>query len=147
MNDDGNLHVMMFDHSHEKYIPTEPKKTVEESQNSSNRYFYTTVLLSFNFKNPLYDPIYSCATEIVDIEASTKISSDNNFIDKAAARVRVPLVPGVPTTSLRIKLLDGTKLIAKFNHTHTVGDIRRYIKAYPFKYYCIYKCFDELIVI
>ncbi|CAO3616088.1 unnamed protein product [Cunninghamella echinulata] len=37
--------------------------------------------------------------------------------------------PNQPTTSLQIRLVDGSRLVAKFNHTHTVGDIRRYINA------------------
>ncbi|RKO88010.1 hypothetical protein BDK51DRAFT_51660 [Blyttiomyces helicus] len=35
----------------------------------------------------------------------------------------------LPITSVQIRLGDGTRLIAKFNHTHTVGDIRRFINA------------------
>ncbi|KAL0094693.1 hypothetical protein F4703DRAFT_1820128 [Phycomyces blakesleeanus] len=34
-----------------------------------------------------------------------------------------------PTTSIQIRLADGTRLVAKLNHTHTVGDIRQYIEA------------------
>ncbi|KAG0171332.1 hypothetical protein DFQ28_009257 [Apophysomyces sp. BC1034] len=34
-----------------------------------------------------------------------------------------------PTTSLQIRLGDGTRLVAKFNHTHTVADIRQHIEA------------------
>ncbi|KAM0790386.1 hypothetical protein ACM66B_003268 [Microbotryomycetes sp. NB124-2] len=34
-----------------------------------------------------------------------------------------------PTTQLQIRLRDGFRLVARFNHTHTVGDIRRYINA------------------
>jgi len=32
-----------------------------------------------------------------------------------------------PTTNLQIRLADGTRLVGKFNHTHTVADIRTYI--------------------
>lgn len=32
-----------------------------------------------------------------------------------------------PTTSLQIRLADGSRLVAKFNHTHSVADIRTYI--------------------
>jgi len=32
-----------------------------------------------------------------------------------------------PTTNIQIRLPDGTRLVAKFNHTHSVGDIRTYI--------------------
>ncbi|KAI8364704.1 uncharacterized protein BYT42DRAFT_165963 [Radiomyces spectabilis] len=37
--------------------------------------------------------------------------------------------PSQPTTSVQIRLGDGSRLIAKLNHTHTVGDLRRYIEA------------------
>jgi len=32
-----------------------------------------------------------------------------------------------PTTNLQIRLADGSRLVGKFNHSHTVGDIRTYI--------------------
>ncbi|KAI9594076.1 hypothetical protein BDF19DRAFT_414791 [Syncephalis fuscata] len=34
-----------------------------------------------------------------------------------------------PVTTLQIRLADGTRLVSKFNHTHTIGDIRRFINA------------------
>lgn len=33
-----------------------------------------------------------------------------------------------PFTSLQLRLLDGTRLVARFNHSHTVGDIRRFLE-------------------
>merc|ERR1712168_763431 len=32
-----------------------------------------------------------------------------------------------PTTSVQIRLPDGKRLVAKVNHTHTVGDLRNYV--------------------
>ncbi|KAG2189069.1 hypothetical protein INT44_004211 [Umbelopsis vinacea] len=34
-----------------------------------------------------------------------------------------------PVTSLQIRMADGTKLVAKFNHTHTIADVRNFINA------------------
>ncbi|KAI9476384.1 MAG: hypothetical protein EXX96DRAFT_576984 [Benjaminiella poitrasii] len=34
-----------------------------------------------------------------------------------------------PTTNIQIRLGDGSKLVAKLNHTHTIADIRQYIEA------------------
>ncbi|KAL1756914.1 hypothetical protein FB107DRAFT_260497 [Schizophyllum commune] len=34
-----------------------------------------------------------------------------------------------PTTSIQIRLADGTRMVARMNLTHTVGDIRNYINA------------------
>jgi len=37
-----------------------------------------------------------------------------------------------PLTSIQIRLFDGTRLVAKFNHHHTVGDIRGFVdRALP----------------
>lgn len=33
-----------------------------------------------------------------------------------------------PVTSIQIRLADGTRMVSKFNHTHTIGDIRNYIR-------------------
>ncbi|VVB07775.1 unnamed protein product [Arabis nemorensis] len=35
----------------------------------------------------------------------------------------------IPTTSIQIRLADGTRLVAKFNHHHTVNDIRAFIDS------------------
>jgi len=35
----------------------------------------------------------------------------------------------LPITSIQIRLGDGTRMLARFNHTHTVGDIRNFINA------------------
>lgn len=37
------------------------------------------------------------------------------------------LVDGDPTTNVQIRLADGSRLIGRFNHTHTVGQVRQYI--------------------
>ncbi|KAL9540086.1 hypothetical protein MBANPS3_009887 [Mucor bainieri] len=34
-----------------------------------------------------------------------------------------------PTTSIQIRLGDGSKVIAKLNHTHTIADVRQYIES------------------
>ncbi|EFJ44950.1 hypothetical protein VOLCADRAFT_109909 [Volvox carteri f. nagariensis] len=34
-----------------------------------------------------------------------------------------------PTTSLQLRLPDGSRMVARFNHSHTVRDIRRFIRA------------------
>ncbi|KNE71266.1 hypothetical protein AMAG_15509 [Allomyces macrogynus ATCC 38327] len=33
-----------------------------------------------------------------------------------------------PTTSVQVRLADGTRLVGKFNHTHTVGDLRQFVR-------------------
>jgi len=35
----------------------------------------------------------------------------------------------LPSTSIQIRLADGTRLISQFNHHHTISDIRAFIDA------------------
>ena len=35
----------------------------------------------------------------------------------------------LPTTSLQLRLSDGSRVVGRFNLTHTVGDIRRFIAS------------------
>ncbi|KAF9975569.1 hypothetical protein BGZ73_000782 [Actinomortierella ambigua] len=42
---------------------------------------------------------------------------------------QVQVDTSLPTTSIQIRLADGSRMVAKFNHTHTVNDIRGYINA------------------
>eukprot|EP00850_Spirogloea_muscicola_P010283 SM000060S19615 [mRNA] locus=s60:135934:136799:- [translate_table: standard] len=34
-----------------------------------------------------------------------------------------------PVTSIQVRLADGSRLVARFNHGHTVGDVRRFVEA------------------
>ncbi|KNE70457.1 hypothetical protein AMAG_14585 [Allomyces macrogynus ATCC 38327] len=36
--------------------------------------------------------------------------------------------PTQPTTSVQVRLADGTRLVGKFNHAHTVGDLRQFVR-------------------
>lgn len=58
--------------------------------------------------------------------------------DAPAAPAAAPAAPsgtwgGVdesqPTTSLQLRLADGSRMVARFNLTHTVADVRRFITA------------------
>jgi len=69
---------------------------------------------------------------VVGNNSSVEAPLDTGVANEVAARAEVPLTPDAPTTSLQIRLVDGTRLVATFNHSHTIGDIRRYILAYPF---------------
>ncbi|EFA05869.1 NSFL1 cofactor p47 [Tribolium castaneum] len=43
------------------------------------------------------------------------------------AKQALKLDSSQPTTNIQIRLSDGSRLVAQFNHTHTVGDVRQYI--------------------
>ena len=52
----------------------------------------------------------------------------------SSAPPSVPLDPAQPTTSIQIRLSDGSRLVAKFNPSHTINDIRQLINMYPLRF-------------
>ncbi|TPX65337.1 hypothetical protein CcCBS67573_g08165 [Chytriomyces confervae] len=46
-----------------------------------------------------------------------------------AVSAAISVDPNAPTTSIQIRLADGTRLVARMNHTHTVGDLRSFVQA------------------
>ncbi|KAJ3027226.1 UNVERIFIED_CONTAM: hypothetical protein HDU68_004229 [Siphonaria sp. JEL0065] len=59
-------------------------------------------------------------------------SSSSSSASSAPVTTTAPsftLDTSLPTTSLQIRLADGTRMVAKMNHSHTVGDVRRFINA------------------
>ncbi|KAJ3093048.1 hypothetical protein HK100_006782, partial [Physocladia obscura] len=52
-----------------------------------------------------------------------------------SSSIALPATPSIvvdatqPVASLQIRLADGTRMVARMNHTHTVGDVRRFINA------------------
>lgn len=47
----------------------------------------------------------------------------------APATAAVNVDASAPATSIQIRLGDGTRLVSRFNHTHTVGDVYDFVNA------------------
>ncbi|KAI7746813.1 hypothetical protein M8C21_007720 [Ambrosia artemisiifolia] len=62
-------------------------------------------------------------------EAATDANTSNAAADMAAPSGGLVLDPALPSTSIQLRLADGTRMIAHFNHHHTVADIRAFINA------------------
>jgi len=50
-------------------------------------------------------------------------------VEKPAMLTKFEVDQTQPTTSIQIRLTDGTRIVARMNLTHTVGDIRNFINA------------------
>ncbi|KAI8092500.1 uncharacterized protein BX664DRAFT_88744 [Halteromyces radiatus] len=61
--------------------------------------------------------------------SSPSISSNTTAPAAATTAAAPEIDANLPITSVQIRLGDGSRLVAKFNHTHTIGDIRRYIDS------------------
>jgi UBX domain-containing protein 1 len=61
---------------------------------------------------------------------SLSASSSSSSSSRAPVKGRLATVDAnVPTTSLRVTLQDGSKLMVKLNHSHTIADLRAHIEA------------------
>jgi hypothetical protein len=76
---------------------------------------------------------FSYAPEVVSHSSPSPVATAGGVAGSSVdlAPPTVPLDPAQPTTSVQIRLADGTRLVSKFNHTHTVNDIRQFINMYP----------------
>lgn len=54
--------------------------------------------------------------------------------NEAQAKKELELDASKPTTTLQIRLADGSIVKAQFNLSHTIADLRRYIITYPLIY-------------
>lgn len=59
------------------------------------------------------------------------VSSGSSSVSNQASSVvasEITIDPTLPTTSIQIRFSDGTRSIFKCNHSHTIGDLRSFIK-------------------
>lgn len=66
-------------------------------------------------------------------EASTSGSTSATAAAVAAAKGSAGEWQGIdaakPSTSLQLRLADGSRMVAQFNHDHTIADVRRFLRA------------------
>ena len=101
------VHINVEDHLSEDYVKRTPK--FKAFQGSGNT---------------LGSPAPATTAEIA---ASTPAASSNPVENEAKATSDLNVVQDQPTTMISIRLANGARLSARFNLTHTVQDIRRFI--------------------
>jgi len=101
----GEVHVDMEDHKEEEYV--KPKVSKKPFQGSGN-------------------VLGSIAPAVAPPEASPNL--DPAQAEKAAQQ-KLKLDETKPVASIQVRLADGSRLIVKLNHTHTVADLRVYIST------------------
>lgn len=67
---------------------------------------------------------------------STTKPIDDKVDNEKEAQASVSVDQSTPTTSVQIRLADGSRIVATLNQTHTIADLRRYIILYPFNTRC-----------
>eukprot|EP00123_Amoebidium_parasiticum_P012908 comp21651_c0_seq1/m.30431 comp21651_c0_seq1/g.30431 ORF comp21651_c0_seq1/g.30431 comp21651_c0_seq1/m.30431 type:complete len:396 (-) comp21651_c0_seq1:238-1425(-) len=102
----AGLEIRVHDRKHEDYVP--PKKTVKAFVGSGQR---------------LGSPVPSVKSSMQT--AATPMAP----AERESSGPAVTVDEAKPTTSIQIRLADGTRMVAKLNHNHTVGDIRRFVST------------------
>jgi len=57
------------------------------------------------------------------------LTESDREANETAARNLIRLAESEPTTNIQFRLADGTRLVARFNHTHTVNDLHSFINT------------------
>lgn len=97
----SEVHLAMEDHRIDTFRPSSKK------QKAFSGHGYT-------LGNPAPPVVGACRDE-------------DKPLNEEAAKEKLNLDTTKPVTSIQIRLADGSRLIAQFNHAHTVGQIRSYI--------------------
>lgn len=105
----SEVHVNMENHSHEDPPAFKPK--VKAFTGKGN------VLGS-----PVPTTNSASDVQVVIPDAKTKEESEE------AAKKKIPVNSTQPSTTVQVRLTDGSTLVAQLNHSHTVGDLRQYIR-------------------
>lgn len=104
---DGEVHVEIEDHRKEPFQP--PKKKMQAFTGEGHK-------------------LGNMAPQVVmSTSQQASSSKQNTFEDSKPKPVELAVDPSQPVTQLQIRLADGGRLVGKFNHNHTVGDIRKFI--------------------
>lgn len=113
------MHVDLEDHRKEEFKAT--KKKVSMFAGEGNK-----------LGNPAPNvtgstPTSTATSPTAAAAAAAVVTPDENATNEKKASAELKLDDAQPTTMVQIRLADGSRLAARFNHTHTVEDIRRYI--------------------
>jgi len=63
------------------------------------------------------------------IGSTVAVSENDRQANEVAARTSLPLTEGEAVTNIQFRLMDGTRLVAQFNPSHTVHDLHSYINT------------------
>lgn len=105
----GEVHVNMEDHKQEEYV--RPKASAKPFQGTGN----------------MLGGVVPAVTGASAAAPATPATPEANATNEAKAKEETKVSSDAPQTNIQIRLDDGSRLVATLNHTHTVGDLRRYV--------------------
>ncbi|KAK3591874.1 hypothetical protein CHS0354_005078 [Potamilus streckersoni] len=115
----GEVNLNMEDHRNEDFV--KPKVPIKAFAGEGH-------MLGSPVPNMVTKGSAVAPASVTAINMGTKGSAVAPTSATVTAReLSVDIDESKPTTSLQIRLADGSRLVAKFNHNHKVRDVRRYI--------------------
>ncbi|XP_023292502.2 NSFL1 cofactor p47 isoform X1 [Lucilia cuprina] len=105
---------------------------VEDHRHEDYKKKPTTVKTFKGSGHALGSPTPNITENTTDLPSAASASADAPTDTKAcdeAAKKKLKVDTSAPTTTLQIRLADGTRLASQFNLSHTVGDIQEYIQT------------------
>ncbi|KAF8465435.1 SEP-domain-containing protein, partial [Russula ochroleuca] len=76
-----------------------------------------------------FPPSITSASGLVSTSTSAAPPLASRTRDPESVATRFSVDQTLPTTSVQVRLADGTRMVARMNLTHTVGDLRSFINA------------------
>ncbi|CAL4068621.1 unnamed protein product, partial [Meganyctiphanes norvegica] len=114
----GEVYINMADHRHEDYVPK--KKNRPAFGGSGHTLGSVTPAVVGQETRP--------AGASGGAAGATAVAGDPKLLEKKAQE-QVGLDASQPTTNIQVRLPDGSRVVLKLNHTHTVGSIRQFIRT------------------
>lgn len=102
----GEVHVDMEDHRNEEFV--KPKRKIKPFEGSGQA-------------------LGSIAPQVTAGSPAATAGPSDPAQAEAAAKSQAGVDESKPSTNIQVRLADGSRLIVKLNHDHTVGTLRQYI--------------------
>eukprot|EP01024_Parvocaulis_polyphysoides_P028512 TRINITY_DN25774_c0_g2_i1.p1 TRINITY_DN25774_c0_g2~~TRINITY_DN25774_c0_g2_i1.p1 ORF type:complete len:308 (-),score=52.18 TRINITY_DN25774_c0_g2_i1:230-1090(-) len=82
-----------------------------------------------DYKEPEKPKVVAFSGQGNRLRAETTTSSSSNQPSSQIQGQWEGVDESLPVTSIQLRMSDGSRMVARFNHAHTVADIRRFIRA------------------
>lgn len=114
----GEVYINMADHRHEDYVQKkQPRPTFQGAG-------HTLGSVTPSVVGQETRPTGATGGAM----GTTAVAGDPKVLEKKA-QDQLGLDASQPTTNIQVRLPDGSRLVLKLNHSHTVGSIRQYVRT------------------
>ncbi|XP_042205494.1 NSFL1 cofactor p47-like [Homarus americanus] len=118
----GEVYINMADHRHEDYVQS--RSSLRAFSGSG----HTLGSLAPMVVGQETEPLGAVGGASVNTTLIASTSKDPKALENAA-QAKLNVNTSAPVTNIQVRLPDGSRLVLKVNHSHTIRDIRQFISA------------------